>query len=338
VAKNSKRARRPAPKQMAAQRNRSGPGGAQQRSVSGRPQKRGRTGSSRIGWISVGVVVVVIAVFIVVKLTGSSTPTSTTGDSAGRNPAAAPASVTAPLAAVSPSVFDSIGVAGMPAALVVTAKQPLLKQGALSRFVYVGAEYCPYCAMDRWAMVTALDRFGSFTGLAILDSSSTDTPASIPTLSFLRSRYSSPYIVFTAYEEEDRNRNPLTTPPTNVATLFDTYDAPPNGNGTAFDSGQGGIPFIDVANKYVSAGTPGSFSTIINALQGDGLTNSQIAQAIADPTSPIGQAMGAKYEIGEANYLSAAICSVNGGKPSTVCGSAGVTAAAKILKAAKPVS
>ncbi len=273
------------------------------------------------------------------KATGSSSnATDSSATSSGRNPALATAAITTPLATVPASVFNAIGVATMPATLTVTAKQPLLRSGSLSRFVYVGAEYCPYCAMDRWAMVTALDRFGSFTGLKQIDSSSTDTPASIPTLSFLGSKYTSKYIVFTPYEEEDRNRNPLETVPNDVSNLFSTYDAPPNGNGTVFNNNSGGIPFIDVANKYVSAGTPTAFQAVINGTENDSLTHVQIAQAVNDPTSAVGVAMGAKYIVGEANYLSAAVCAVDGAKPASVCGSKGVSAAAAILKASKPVS
>ena len=36
--------------------------------------------------------------------------------------------------------------------------------------LYMGAEYCPYCAAERWAMIVALSRFGTFTGLATVHS------------------------------------------------------------------------------------------------------------------------------------------------------------------------
>jgi hypothetical protein len=283
-------------------------------------------------------VLVAIAVIVIVKATGGSS-TSSTGDAAGRNPPLASSAVLAPLASVSSSVFNSVGTAGMVAPLTVTAKQPLLTSGGHARFVYVGAEYCPYCGMERWALVTALDRFGTFTGIKQIDSSSTDSAAAnIPTLSFLRASYTSKYLVFTPYEEEDRNEQPLVTVPSDVQSIFTTYDANSQGNGTVFDGGNGGIPFIDVANKYVSAGTPEAFSPVETALEGNGLTHVQIAQAVADPTSAIGTAMGAKYLVAEANYLSAAICNVNGNAPSSVCQSVGVKDAKAVLAASKPVS
>ena len=36
----------------------------------------------------------------------------------------------------------------------------------------MGAEYCPYCAAQRWAMIVALSRFGTFSGLTTVHSAS----------------------------------------------------------------------------------------------------------------------------------------------------------------------
>jgi hypothetical protein len=59
-----------------------------------------------------------------------------------------------------------------------------------------------------------------------------------------------------------------------------------------------------------------------------GLTDTQIAAALADPTSPVAKAID-----GTANVLTAAICSVTSNAPSNVCTATGVTAAAKALGA-----
>jgi hypothetical protein len=40
--------------------------------------------------------------------------------------------------------------------------------------LYVGGEFCPYSAAERWSPVVALSRFGAFSNLALLRSSSTD--------------------------------------------------------------------------------------------------------------------------------------------------------------------
>jgi len=33
--------------------------------------------------------------------------------------------------------------------------------------VYIGAEYCPYCAVERWPLIVALNRFGTLTNLGL---------------------------------------------------------------------------------------------------------------------------------------------------------------------------
>jgi hypothetical protein len=294
-----------------------------------------------MGWIAVGVVLVAVAVIVIIKVTGGGTtnpPANNSAVTSGRDPAIAPASVTEPLATIPTSAFNYAGVAGMTSPLTVLAKQPALTSAGLPRFVYEGAEFCPYCAMDRWAMVSALDRFGSFTGLKQITSSGTDNPASIPTLSFLGSKYTSKYLVFTPYEQLDIDRNPLMTTPADATALYSTYDAPPNGTGTKFDGNNGGIPFVDIGNKYTSAGTPSAYQPVQNALENNGYSHDAIASALANPTVAPGPKMGVKYLLAEANFLSAAICDVDANKPASVCSSPGVKAATQALKASKPIS
>ena len=83
----------------------------------------------------------------------------------------------------------------------VTPGVPILRDSAGKPIMlYVGAEYCPYCAAERWSMVVALNRFGSFSNLSIISSSSTDAYPNIPTFTFYKSSYSSPYITFQPVE------------------------------------------------------------------------------------------------------------------------------------------
>jgi hypothetical protein len=68
--------------------------------------------------------------------------------------------------------------------------------------VYVGAEYCPYCAAERWAAVIALSRFGTFSGLGQTHSSSTDVYPNTATLSFHGASYTSQYLQFQGVETQ----------------------------------------------------------------------------------------------------------------------------------------
>lgn len=299
---------------------------------------RRQTHSNRIGWIAVGLVLVIVAVFVVVKLTGgSSTPPSATGDSAGRNPALASISITQPVETVPASVFNSVGTAGNGPPLTVTKNQPVLRSGSLPRFVYMGAEYCPYCAMMRWSLVAALSRFGTFSGLKVSSSASTD--GNIPTFSFFNSTFTSPYLVFSPYEFEDRNQAALQSVPNYANQLYSTYDGT-GSTPTKFDSSPG-IPFLDIANKYVVAGDPAFFGTptsgLMAAVYGGGPGPVAIADAVHSPSSPTGVAIHANELVAQANFITAAVCAVDGARPASVCTSSGVKAAAKVLAAEKPI-
>ena len=54
--------------------------------------------------------------------------------------------------------------------------------------LYMGGEYCPFCAAERWAIAAAVSRFGTLSGLHFIHSSPTDVYPSTPTLSFYKSR------------------------------------------------------------------------------------------------------------------------------------------------------
>ena len=186
--------------------------------------------------------------------------------------------------------------------------------------LYIGAEYCPYCAAERWAMIAALSRFGTFNGLSTIRSAARDgsgTAEPFPntaTWTFAKASYASKYLTFTPVEEftnipdsSTGGYTTLQTPTAEQQALIQKYDA----------ANQGAIPFIDYGNKYMSVGAsydPGVLS---------GLSWSQIADDMRSPSSAV-----AKGVLGTANYATAAICGLTGDQPATVC-----TPAVKALQA-----
>ena len=46
---------------------------------------------------------------------------------------------------------------------------PALTADGKPEVLYVGAEYCPFCAAERWPVVVALSRFGTWSGLSATD-------------------------------------------------------------------------------------------------------------------------------------------------------------------------
>jgi hypothetical protein len=186
--------------------------------------------------------------------------------------------------------------------------------------LYIGADFCPYCAGERWGLALTLLRFGQLDGVRYMLSSATDAHANTPTFSFQHAAYHSRYLDFQAVETADRLQRQLMTPNALQLKILARFDAPP------YMPSSGGIPFVYLDGKYV-------LNTLLAAPQElDGKDWTQIADALADPTSPLFQSVMPKV-----NLLTAAICRTNGGKPASVCRAPGVKAAGDVLAAARKV-
>ena len=293
------------------------------------PAKGGRP-AGLFTWIAVGVVLVIVVGLVAIKMTSGSpaAKASTTFESVD-------ATTMSQISSVPDSVFNTVGV-NSPVA-PITAPSPLSGQPALTKTVngkslpsilYVGAEYCPYCAAERWSTVIALSRFGKFSNLGLAQSGATDVYPNTKTFTFRQSSYTSPYIAFSSVETFTSIPNPatnfyyplqkMTAAQTALVKKYDTMKYI-----SSFTSTQenGSIPFIDMGNKFLSAGA--SFTPAALA----GLTQGQIATALSDPTNPVTQAI-----IASANEQTAAICVLTNNKPAAVCSSAGVQAAKKAMK------
>jgi Domain of unknown function (DUF929) len=295
-----------------------------------------------MSWGAIAVVVAVLAVFVVLKLTSSPAPTNLSAVDTGQHPQVAPAIYVDAMTMIGPSVYDSIGTDQQPEPFTVTKDQPRLASVGLPRFVYEGGEFCPYCAMMRYSLVAALSRFGTFKKLKETTSGGSGDGL-VPTFSFLGSIYTSRYLVFSPFESEDREEppQPLQQVPGYVSALYAKYDGVGTVAAEPFNSGEAGIPFLDIANRYVSAGDPVAFASLWlpgGPLNDGGPGRQAIAEGIRHPTSGTGRYINGAAFIAEANYLSAAICSVDGHAPSAVCGSSGVVAGSRGLAASVPVN
>ena len=269
-----------------------------------RRQRRGRL--MIVGGVVVVVVLVVSAV-IVAGLNHKSKGAATT---------AASDSVVSGVTSVPAATFDTVGAGSIKTLPTAIKGDPLTADGK-PRIVYVGAEYCPFCAAERWSVVAALARFGTFSGLGQTESSPADVFPSTPTLSFHGATYTSDYLSFTGYETEDTNRKPLETLSTDDTALFQKYDAPPY---VGSDQEAGSIPFLDLFGRYVTQGATYSPDIL------KGMSHADIAKAMQDPGSTVAKNVDAM-----ANVFSAIICQSTNGQPSDVCSSAGVQAAADKL-------
>jgi uncharacterized protein DUF929 len=218
------------------------------------------------------------------------------------------------------ATYDQIG-AGTSSNPPTAIEAPALSADGKPRVLYVGAEYCPFCAAQRWAIVAALSRFGSFTDLGQTTSAADDVYPNTPTLTFHGSSYTSDHLSFTGVETATNKRagasyEPLDELSAEDQRLVAKYDAPPYVQGSA-----GGIPFVDLGGRFVSSGA--SFDPQLLA----GKTHAQIAAELSDPNSDIAQAVE-----GTANVYTAALCELTGDEPGAVCSSPGVQAAASKLR------
>ena len=154
---------------------------------------------------------------------GSSSPTGPT-TRPPRLRAAGGAAALATLEKLPASLFDK---APAPSPAQAPAKlqggTPLTQDGK-PKVLYIGAEYCPFCAMERWALIGALSRFGSFTGVTETRSSSTDMHPDTPTFSFKDAKYTSDVVAFEAVETQDRDGKPLQTLEGDNLALFQKFN------------------------------------------------------------------------------------------------------------------
>jgi thiol-disulfide isomerase/thioredoxin len=276
---------------------------AAQRAAAKRAEQRRRL---LLGGGSILAVVVIVVVFVIVKATsngGSSAASGTVGLS-GTSLTSAINQVTS----VPASTLESVGEGSVSAKPQSISGSPAeLKENGKPEVLYMGAEYCPYCAAERWAMIVALSRFGTFTGLQTMESSSSDVYANTPTWTFVDAKYTSTYLSFSTVEEENRAEKTLQTPTSAQQALITKYDAPPY----VQSADAGSIPFVDFGNKYLIVGASYSPQTL------DGLSWSKIGTDIQSPGNAVSKAID-----GTANYITAGLCKLTGDAPANVCTSA----------------
>lgn len=193
---------------------------------------------------------------------------------------------------------EAVGAAGIKSPLQKVSAAPLVGPQGKPEVLYIGAEFCPFCAAQRWSLLIAMARFGTFSGVGLTTSSGTDVFPNTPTLTFAHSAYQSDFLEFAAVEETDRDHNALQTPTADQERVFEQLNS------------RRSIPFVDFGSRYVTLGA--SFQP--DVLQG--MSWQQIAEQLAN--NPQGPA--AARILGVANWMTAAICQQLSAPPASVCG------------------
>ena len=272
---------------------------------------------------SVVVVIAIVLAFVLVKV--NSNGSSSSSSSANGPTGAALATVVKNTTTVPASTLATVGAGSVTSPPASLTNGTPLTSGGKPEMLYIGAEYCPYCAFERWGMVVALSRFGTFKGLSTTHSSSTDQFPNTPTWTFYKSSYTSKYLAFSSVEETNnqlasngQGYTPLQTPTAAQQALIAKYDAPPY----VASASKGAIPFVYVGGKYLITGASATPSVLA------GKTWASIASSLKDPGNAVSKAVN-----GTANYITAAICKTTGNQPSNVC-TPGVTALQSKMKTA----
>ena len=267
---------------------------------------------------SIIVVAAIVLTFVLIKLNAKTTPPSDSSISNG-HAGAAPTAVVDKVTSVSASTLNTVGSGGFTGKIqTITGNPAPLTANGKPELLYIGAEFCPYCAAERWAMIVAMSRFGTFSGLATVKSAVSNGAGErepfpdTPTWTFAHATYSSPYLTFSEVEVNTNIPDTSTGGYTALQTatsaeqaLVTKYDAPPYVDSAAES---GSIPFLDFGNKYVSIGA-GYNPQVLS-----GLSWSTIAADLSNPNSSVAKAVD-----GTANYITAAICSMTGNQPASAC-------------------
>lgn len=241
------------------------------------------------------------------------------GDNASGSPQVVPARGTYEYVRTSPadfhdvtsvplSIFNTVGIKSPIAVsrLTVMHDQPPFRYGKLAGSFSWTAEYCPYCAATRWGLIVALSRFGHFNQLYDMTSSPTDIYPNTPTFTFFMSTYTSSFLVFRGYEIENMFGQPHMKTPARITKLVQTYNS--------FEE----FPFLDFGNTAFLTGSAWSPEYL------SGQTRDAVAAGLSNPSLRLTKAI-----VAEANFISSAICGVDGERPAKVCLSSGVIKADK---------
>lgn len=249
-------------------------------------------------------IVVILAVYLLVWFVGNANPTLRASPADQR--------LLDQVTGISQSTWQRVGTGGLLNPWRSITNQPALNgPDGHPEFFYVGGEFCEFCATERWAILIALGRFGSFSHLSQLRSYDDQ----LATFSFYQSSYSSPYLDFAPVEHVGNTKDilgqfaALQPFQGNQDQVFNRYAST-----TYLPTGQG-LPFLDLNNQFLLGG--GIDPAVLQTAAHEPLSWQETAHALADPSSPI-----ARQILGTANYLTAALCLVTNQQPGGVCGAA----------------
>lgn len=261
-----------------------------------------RTRNRRYAILTIGLVICIVAVLVIVKVTGGGgSGPGVVDQSSPPAGTSIPAATLAKLASVPMSTLNSAPTGGILQAPQSVAN-PALTANGKPEILYLGAEWCPHCAAERWALYVALSKFGTFSPQpGHIHSANRD--GNVPTLTFYGTTYSSPYLSFVPVEvyTNHPSGNGYTTLQTPTASQLHLWQ---NSNG-------GHFPFVDLGGKQILSGAQYSFADLQN------LSFSTVATQVGNNST----AIGANIDASAAELVKTICSSLTHGQPTSVCSS-----------------
>lgn len=188
----------------------------------------------------------------------------------------------------------------------VRANNPTWQSNGAPVFFFFGSVACPYCSASSWAMVAALERFGTLSGnyYGHSDSNPQDIP-NTPEVVLASTTLQSPYVGLHVVESTDDSQ---VVDPGTPSCIDQAYVS-------AYDT-NGGIPFVVIGGKFIHTGT------LVDPLQlrsppgnpsNPPLTPQEVQAAVDNQSGPIWNAMSPQVY-----FMEAIIVYLNGGQPASV--------------------
>ncbi len=176
--------------------------------------------------------------------------------------------------------------------------QSLKQSSGKPLIFFMGAGFCPYCASERWAIVRALNNFGSWRGLAETTSAGQDEKyLNVPTVDFSRATYTSEYVDFIGRETADRNFEPQQDLDEKDYEIIDTFNPDQI------------IPFFLIDGQFMQVGSGYSPQLL------EGMDHTKVRAEVENPNSSLGKAIKT-----ETDNITALICKSIAGR-ANVCNS-----------------
>jgi thiol-disulfide isomerase/thioredoxin len=254
---------------------------------------------------SIGVVAAVLAALVLAKVAGGPKAKS------GKPTVAAPVAAVQALTHVPVSVLATVGAGSATAGPKAVSGQPVPEVDGKPTVLYIGAEWCPFCAAERWPLIAALSRFGTFGDLKETASTPSDSYPNTPTFSLHGVSYTSQYLSFVARELQSNQAK---------GGRYLTLDTLTRAENKVFKAQGRTFPYVNLAGRYL---VPTQYDPKVL----HGKTVVEVAAALSDPGSDIAKAID-----GAANAFTAGLCKLTNNQPSSVCTAAPVAAIASQLR------